>query len=169
MKKILFSAQIILFSAALPLYAYVELSQGANKSEPENAIQSGSVAIAPTATPMTEHSIKFPGKANKTIAKPGSKTTEAIAKATVNKTTLQKKQTVTNITDTEEAMIPQYPEWRISPVGMTGNIAEDELTAKIMKELRTAFEKDIRSTMHKLKVKRVKCENKREICTCISL
>jgi hypothetical protein len=169
MKKILFSAQIILFAAALPLYAYFELSQDADTSERVNALQSTAVAITPAPSPVAVHTVKYPGKISKAIVKPTAKATETIAKIDMSKPAVQEKQTAEINSTVEEAMTPQYPEWSISPAKMTGYINESEMTAKIMQELKAAFGKEFQTAIQKLKIRKMECENKKKVCTCISL
>jgi len=163
MKKIIFSAQIAIFAAALPLYAYLELSHGTNKTEIGNPVQSASVAVA---SPV-EHTVKFPGKINKTSVRHAAKTNASIANATITPAAV-KENKICNDTETEEAMLPQFPEWKVSPVKMA-DVDEKELTEKIIRELRAAFEKDIQVTLEKLKAARMECQGKKQSCPCISL
>ena len=92
---------------------------------------------------------------------------KSIAKATITPAAV-KENKICNDTETEEAMLPQFPEWKVSPVKMA-DVDEKELTEKIIRELRAAFEKDIQVTLEKLKAARMECQGKKQSCPCISL
>jgi len=173
MKKIIFSAQIAIFAAALPLYGYFELNRTSTTATTATAItnapvQTYAVTKTPNAETSVDYTVKFSGKAGKATAKPVKKAIETIAKTETSKPAVKEIETSDVEIETEQMAFPQSHEWRAISTNMN-NLSEAELTAQIMRELKAAFGKDFRTAVQKMKIRKMQCENKKETCTCISL